>query len=102
MDLPTLAPVRVVLEVAGDDDVGPGRAADVRQALVAAGMEVVKLAPVGEHGSGPSIGYYFQSDRKAAAGVSHLLEPLLGAVNPVPLRMRGNVPEPGTIEIEVR
>jgi hypothetical protein len=104
-NLPTLAPVRVVLDVARND-FGPGRAADIRQALVAAGLEVAKLVPVEERGSqlgsGPSIGYYFLSDRKAAAGVSHLLEPLLGTVNPVALRMRGDVPEPGTIEIKVR
>lgn len=101
-DLPALAPVRVVLDVARND-IGPaGRAADIRQALVAAGLEVAKLVPVDEYRSGPSVGYYFQSDRKAAAGVSHVLEPLIGAVTPVALRARGNVPEPGTIEIEVR
>ena len=101
-DLPALAPVRVVLDVARDEFGPAGRAATIRQALVAAGFEVAQLVPVDDHGPGPSVGYYFQSDRKAAAGVGHLLEPLLGPVNPVALRMRGNVPEPGTIEIEVR
>jgi hypothetical protein len=50
---------------------------------------------------GQASGYYFQSDRNAAAEVSHLLEPLLGAVDPVLLRKRGSIPEPGTIEISI-
>ncbi len=99
--LPTLAPVRVVLNVARDDTGPAGRAAGIRQALAAAGMEVAKLVPVDARRPGPSIGYYFQSDRNAAAGLSHLLEPLLGAVDPVALRMRGDIAEPGTIEIAV-
>ncbi len=103
--LPTLAPVRVVLNVAQDDILRAGRAEDIRQALVSAGLEVARFVPVDPHGpghgSGPSIGYYFQSDRKAAAGVSRALEPLLGVVHPVALRMHGTVPEPGTIEIAV-
>lgn len=103
--LPTLAPVRVVLNVAQDDIGRAGRAENIRQALVSAGLEVARFVPVDPHGSGhgsgPSIGYYFQSDRKAAAGVSRALEPLLGVVHPVALRMHGTVPEPGTIEIAV-
>src|SRR5271165_1558455 len=99
--LPTLAPVRVVLDVARDDVGHHRRAADIRQALAAAGLEVADHIPVDAQRPGPSIGYYFQSDRNAAAEVSHLLEPLLGAVDPVAIRKRGSIPEPGTIEIAI-
>jgi WD40 repeat protein len=99
--LPTLAPVRVVLHVAQDDAGHARRAADVRQALAAAGLEVAKRVPVDAHRSGPSIGYYFQSDRNSAAEVSHVLEPLLGAVAPAAIRKRATLPEPGTIEVAV-
>ena len=98
--LPTLAPVRVVLNVARDE-VGRARSADIQQALVAAGLEVADLIPFDAQRPGPSIGYYFQSDRNAAVEVSHLLAPLLGAVDPVVLRKRGSIPEPGTIEIAI-
>ena len=99
--LPTLAPVRVVLNVARDDSDRARRSADIQRALAAAGLEVSDLVPVDAQQPGPSIGYYFQSDRNAAAEVSHLLEPLLGAVDPVALRKRGSIPEPGTIEIAI-
>jgi hypothetical protein len=99
--LSTLAPVRVVLNVARDDVAHARRAADIRQALAAAGLEVADRVPVDAHRTGPSIGYYFQSDRNAAAEVSHVLEPLLGAVAPVAIRKRASIPEPGTIEIAV-
>jgi WD40 repeat protein len=99
--LPTLAPVRVILHVAKDDVSHARRAADVRQALAAAGLEVADRVPVDAGRSGPSIRYYFQSDRKAAAEVSHVLEPLLGAVAPAPIRKRANLPEPGAIEVAI-
>src|SRR5271165_4519674 len=99
--LPTLAPVRVILNVARDDSGRARRPADIQQALAAAGLEVSDLVPADAQQSGPSIGYYFQSDRNAAAEVSHLLEPLLGAVDPVVLRKRGSIPEPGTIEVAI-
>ena len=99
--LPTLAPVRIVLDVPRDDVGHARRAADIRQALAAAGLEVADRVPVDAQRPGPSIGYYFQSDRNAAAEVSHLLEPLLGAVDPVAIRKRGSIPEPGTIEIAI-
>ena len=95
--LPALAPVRVVLNVARG---GLSHAADIQHALVAAGVQT-DLVPVDVRRPTPSIGYYFQSDRKVAVGVSHLLAPLLGAVDPVALRIRGSTPEPGTIEIAV-
>ena len=97
--LPALAPVRVVLNVARDDGSRARRSVDIQRALATAGLEVSDLVPVDARQPGPSIGYYFQSDRNAAAEVSHLLQPLLGAVDPVALRMRGSIPEPGTIEI---
>ena len=97
--LPTLAPVRVVLNVARDDGSRARRSVDIQRALAVAGLEVSDLVPVDARQPGPSIGYYFQSDRNAAAEVSHLLQPLLGAVDPVALRMRGSIPAPGTIEI---
>src|SRR5580704_7710389 len=99
--LPTLAPVRVVLNMARDDSDRAPRSADIQRALAAAGLEVSDLIPADAQQLGPSIGYYFQSDRNAAAEVSHLLEPLLGAVNPVMLRKRGSIPEPGTIEVAI-
>ncbi len=99
--LPALAPVRVVLDVARNEMGRAGRAANIQQALAAAGLKVAELVPVDAQRPAPRIGYYFQSDRDAAAGVSHLLEPLLGAVDPVGLRMRGTLPEPGTIEIAI-
>jgi hypothetical protein len=99
--LPTLAPVRVILNVARDDSGRARRLADIQRALAAAGLEVSALVPVDAQQSGPSIGYYFQSDRNAAAELSHLLEPLLGAVDPVMLRKRGSIPEPGTIEVAI-
>ena len=99
--LPKLAPVRVILNVARDDSGRARRSADIRQALAAAGLEVADHIPVDAQRPGPSIGYYFQSDRNAAAEVSHLLEPLLGAVDPVAIRKRGSIPEPGTIEIAI-
>src|SRR5271165_6130284 len=99
--LPTLAPVRVILNVARDDSGRARRPADIQQALAAAGLEVSDLVPADAQQSGPSIGYYFQSDRNAATEVSHLLEPLLGAVDPVVLRKRGSIPEPGTIEVAI-
>jgi hypothetical protein len=95
--LPALAPVRVVLNVARG---GLSHAADILHALVAAGLQT-DLVPVDVRRPTPSIGYYFQSDRNVAVGVSHLLAPLLGAVDPVALRIRGSTPEPGTIEIAV-
>jgi hypothetical protein len=97
VDLPTFAPVRVVLNVARGDE---GSAADIQHALVAAGVET-DLVPVDAREPTPSIGYYFRSDRNAAAGVSQLLAPLLGTVDPVALRIRGSIPEPGTIEIAI-
>jgi hypothetical protein len=93
--LPTLAPVRVVLNVARGD---LSRAADIQHALVAAGLQT-DVVPVDARQRAPSIGYYFQSDRNIAVGVGHLLTPLLGAVDPVALQIRGSTPEPGTIEI---
>jgi hypothetical protein len=99
--LPTLAPVRVILNVARDDSGRARRSADIQRALAAAGLEVSDLVPVDAQQPGPSIGYYFQSDRNAAAEVSHLLEPLLGVVDPVVFRKRGRIPEPGTIEIAI-
>ena len=99
--LPTLAPVRVVLNMARDDSDRAPRSADIQRALAAAGLEVSDLIPADAQQLGPSIGYYFQSDRNAAAEVSHLLEPLLGAVDPVLLRKRGSIPEPGTIEVAI-
>jgi hypothetical protein len=96
-DLPTLAPVRVVLNVARAD---AGRAADIQRALVTAGVQT-DLVPVDARRPGPSIGYYFRSDRNAAATVSHLLAPLLGALDPVALQIREGIPEPGTIEIAI-
>jgi hypothetical protein len=97
-DLPTLAPVRVVLNVARGN---VGRGADIQRALVAAGVQIAGLVPVDARRSTPSIGYYFQSDRNSATGVSQLLKPLLGVVDPVALRIRENMPEPGTIEIAI-
>jgi hypothetical protein len=97
--LPALAPVRVILSMAGDDAGRARRSADIERALTAAGLEVSDFASDDARQAGPSIGYYFQSDRKAAAEVSHLLEPLIGAVGPVVLRKRGAIPEPGTIEV---
>jgi hypothetical protein len=99
--LPTLAPVRVVLNMARDDSDHAPRSADIQRALAAAGLEVSDLIPADAQQLGPSIGYYFQSDRNAAAEVSHLLEPLLGPVDPVLLRKRGSIPEPGTIEVAI-
>ena len=99
--LPPLAPVRVILNSPRDDAGSARRSADIQRALAAAGLEVSNLVPVDAQRPGPSIGYYFQSDLNAAAEVSRLLEPLLGAVNPVALRKRGSIPEPGTIEIEI-
>jgi hypothetical protein len=99
--LPTLAPVRVVLNMARDDSDHAPRSADIQRALAAAGLEVSHLIPADAQQLGPSIGYYFQSDRNAAAEVSHLLEPLLGPVDPVLLRKRGSIPEPGTIEVAI-
>ena len=86
--LPTLAPVRVVLNVARGDE---GHAADIQHALATAGVQT-DLVPVDARRPTPSIGYYFQSDRNAAAGVSHLLTPLLGSVDPVALRIRRKHP----------
>ena len=97
-DLPTLAPVRVVLNVARGN---VGRGADIQRALVAAGVQIAGLVPVDARRSTPSIGYYFQSDRYSATGVSQLLKPLLGVVDPVALRIHENMPEPGTIEIAI-
>ena len=97
-DLPTLAPVRVVLNVARGN---VGRGADVQRALVAAGVQIAGLVPVDARRSTPSIGYYFQSDRNSATGVSQLLKPLLGVVDPVALRIHESMPEPGTIEIAI-
>ena len=99
--LPTAAPVRVVLSAARENVGRSGRAAEIQKALVAAGLEVADLVPVDAERSRASIGYYFQSDRAAADGVSHLLEPLLGPLDPVALRMRESIPEPGTIEIAI-
>jgi WD40 repeat protein len=99
--LPTLAPVRVVLNVARDDVGHARRAADIRQALAAAGLEVADRVSVDAHRPAPSIGYFFQSDRNGAAEVSHVLEPLLGAVAPVAIRKRASIPEPGAIEIAI-
>ena len=44
--LPTLAPIRVVLNVARDDVGHHRRATDIRQALAAAGLEVADHVPV--------------------------------------------------------
>jgi hypothetical protein len=99
-DLPAVAPVRVVLTFARNDAARAERAAAIRQALVAAHVEVADLVAVDAQRPRPGIGYYFRSDRDAAVGVSRRLEPLLGAVEPVVLQLRGRIP-PGTIEIAV-
>jgi hypothetical protein len=99
--LPTLAPVRVILNMARTDSGRARRSGDIRRALAAAGLEVSDLVHVDAQRPGPSIGYYFQSDRNAATEVSRLLAPLLGVVDPVAFRKRGTIPEPGTIEIEI-
>jgi hypothetical protein len=99
--LPTLAPVRVVLITARDDIHRARRAAEVQQALGDAGLRVAELVQADGQRSRSSVGYYFQSDREAATSVSRLLQPLLGAVNPVVLRTREGIPEPGTIEIGI-
>jgi hypothetical protein len=100
-DLPTLAPVRVILNMARNDSGRARRSGDIRRALAAAGLEVSDLVHADAQRPGPSIGYYFQSDRNAAAEVSHLLAPLLGVVDPVVFRKRGTIPEPGTIEVAI-
>ena len=38
---------------------------------------------------------------EAAGRICQELAPLLGAVDPVALRIEGNIPEPGTIEITI-
>ena len=98
MALPDLAPIRVVLNVGSDES---GRAANIRSALGAAGLQVADLASADARRRTASIGYYFQSDRNAAADVGRLLQSVLGAVDPVELRIKGSVPEPGTIEIAI-
>ncbi len=97
--LPEFAPIRVVLKTAKDSPARERRAGEVRQALASAGFDVAGPAPAEARLKGPAIGYYFQSDRAAAAAVSRLLAPLLGVVTPAALKMRGAAPQPGTIEI---
>ena len=99
-DLPALAPIRVILNMARTES-GRARSRDIRRALAVAGLEVSDLIHVDAQRPGPSIGYYFQSDRNAATEVSHLLAPLLGVMDPVVFRKRGTIPEPGTIEIAI-
>ena len=99
--LPRLAPLRVLLSVARDDIGHAGRSTELQHVLVDAGLGVAEFVPVDTQQLRPSIGYYFESDRDPAARVSRLLQPLLGAVDPVALRKRGAVPEPGTIEIAI-
>jgi hypothetical protein len=100
-DLPAFAPIRVVLTFARDDAARVERMAAIRQVLRTAEVEVADRVGVDAQHPRPGIGYYFQSDRDAAVGVSRRLEPLLGAVEPVVLQLRGRVPSPGTIEIAV-
>jgi hypothetical protein len=99
-DLPPFAPIRVVLIFARDNPARAERSAAIRQALMDAEVEVAEVAAVDAQHLRKGIGYYFRSDRDAAIGVSRRLEPLLGAVEPVVLQLRGRVP-PGTIEIAV-
>jgi hypothetical protein len=99
--LPTLAPVHVILDVPRDEASRDRRSADIRRALTAAGLDVSDLAPVAHRRQVPSIGYYFESDREAAAKVGRLLAPLLGAVEPVALPKRGSLPEPGAVEVAI-
>jgi hypothetical protein len=99
--LPVEAPIRVVLNVARGDAARARRATEIKQALTAAGVEVAGLAAVPAAHVKPGVGYYFRSDRDAALGISRRLEPLLGDIDPVVLRIHGSVPPPGTIEIAV-
>src|ERR1700730_10590377 len=99
--LPAFAPIRVVLTFARDDAARIARMAAILQVLRAAEVEVADLVAVDAQHPRPGIGFYFQSDRDAAVGVSRRLEPLLGALEPVVLQLRGRVPSPGTIEIAV-
>jgi hypothetical protein len=99
-DLPAFAPIRVVLIFARNNVARAERTAAIREALMGAEVEVANLVAVDAQRPRPSIGYYFRSDRDAAVGVCRRLEPLLGAVEPVLLQLRGRVP-PGTIEIAV-
>jgi hypothetical protein len=99
--LPTLAPVRVILNAPRDESGRPSRSADIERLIISAGLEVSSLAPANPRRPGPSIGYYFESDRHAAAEISHLLEPLLGPVDPVAFKKAKSIPEPGTIEIAI-
>jgi hypothetical protein len=99
VDLPALAPSRVVLAYPRTDKAAAERTAAVREALTAAKVEVVDLEAVDASRLTPSIGYYFRSDRDAAVGVSRRLESLLGSIEPAVLEVGGKVPPPGTIEI---
>ena len=100
-DLPAFAPARVILNFPRNNIAAAERTAALRQALTAAKVEVVSLESADVHGSTPSIGYYFRTDRDAAVDVSRRVAPLLGRVEPVVLELRGKVPPPGTIEIAV-
>ena len=99
-DLPAFAPIRVVLIFAADNLARAERTAAILQALMDAEVEFAEVAPVDAQRLRKGIGYYFRSDRDAAVGVSRRLEPMLGAVEPVLLKLRSRVP-PGTIEIAV-
>ncbi len=100
-NLPALAPVRVVLAVAGRTAARAKLAFDVKQELDALGVEVASVATVPAPTATPGIGYYFHADRDAAARICQRLEPLLGSVDPVALRIEGSVPQPGTVEITI-
>jgi len=99
--LPGLAPVRVVLTVAGSSGARAQLAMNVKQELNTLGIEVADIASVPMPAARLGIGYYFHSDRVAAGRISQQLAPLLGAVDPVALRIQGSIPRPGTIEITI-
>jgi hypothetical protein len=98
-DLPAYAPFHVVLTYPRDDKTAAIRTAALQQALQAAKVEVGNLEATDAFLPGPSIGYYFRSDRNAAVDISHKVEPLLGPIEPIMLEPRGEESSPGTIVI---
>jgi hypothetical protein len=98
-DLPAYAPFRVVLTYPRDDKTAAIRTAALQQALQAAKVEVGNLEAIDASLPGPSVGYYFRSDRNAAVDISHKVEPLLGPIEPIMLEPRGEESSPGTIVI---
>jgi hypothetical protein len=99
--LPAAATARVVLAVPRDGTVSALYGETVRDTLAAAGIHVVRRIDMDTRTTKLAVGYYFRSDRAVAIEIGRRLEHVFGPVDPIALQLRGEIPQPGTVEVVV-